>query len=83
MVKDIYPDVDVDGGFGLRASKFIGSGTPSNPARIIFKNDGEKFLEVSARAFGMSKDKIAANPGIIKFILDKDSLATWWTARRL
>lgn len=74
VVKDIYPDVDFDGGFGMRAAKFIGSGSPSNPARIIFKNDGEKFLEVSARAFGMSKDKIAANPGIIKFFLDKDSI---------
>lgn len=74
LVKDIYPDVDFDGGFGMRGAKFIGSGSPSNPARIIYKNEGVKFLEVSARAFGMSKDKIVANPGIIKFFLDKDSI---------
>lgn len=74
VVKDIYPDVDFDGGFGMRGDKFVGSGTTANPARIIFKNDGVKFLEVSARAFGMSKEKIAANPGIIKFFLDKDSI---------
>ncbi len=74
IVKDIYPDVDYDGGFGLRGAKFIGSGSSAAPARIIFKNAGVKFLEVSARAFGMSKDKIVANPGIIKFFLDKDTI---------
>jgi hypothetical protein len=74
LVKDIYPDVDYDGGFGMRGAKFIGSGSGSNPARIVFKNNGVKFLEVSARAFGMNKDKIVANPGVVKFFLDKDTI---------
>ncbi len=71
IVKDIYPDIDYDGGFGMRGAKFVGSG---NPARIIIKKDDEKFLEISARAFGMSKDKIVANPGVVKFFLKKDSI---------
>lgn len=71
IVKDIYPDIDYDGGFGMRGPKFVGSG---NPARIIIKKDDEKFLEISARAFGMSKDKIVANPGVVKFFLNKDSI---------
>jgi hypothetical protein len=74
LVKDIYPDVDYEGGFGMRGAKFVGSGSPSNPARIIFRNNGQKFLEVSARAFGMGKDRIVANPGIIKFFLEKDTI---------
>ncbi len=74
LVSDIYPDVDYDGGFGMRGGKFVGSGSPSSPARIIFKRDNKKFLEISARAFGMSKDKIVANPGIVKFFLDKDTI---------
>jgi len=73
-VKDIYPDVDYEGGFGIRGPKFVGSGTTSNPAKIVFKRNGQKFLEVSARAFGMNKEKIVANPGIIKFFLNKDSI---------
>lgn len=72
--KDIYPDVDYEGGFGLTGAKFIGSGTGSNMARIIFKNEGKRFLEISSRAFAMSKDKIAANPAVIKFFLDKDTI---------
>lgn len=74
VVKNIYPDVDYDGGFGMRGPKFVGSGTSGSPAKIIFKRNGAKFLEVSARSFGMSKDRIVANPAYIKFILDKDSI---------
>ena len=74
IVKNIYPDVDYDGGFGMRGPKFVGSGSPSNPAKIVFKRNNIKFLEISARAFGMSKDKIVANPGIVKFFLDKDTI---------
>ncbi len=74
VVKNIYPDVDYDGGFGMRGPKFVGSGTPGSPAKIIFKRNGAKFLEVSARSFGMSKEKIVTNPAYIKFILDKDSI---------
>jgi hypothetical protein len=74
LVKDIYPDVDYDGGFGMRGAKFVGSGSTANPARIIFRRDNVKFLEISARAFGMSKDKIVANPGMVKFFLDKDTI---------
>ena len=74
VVKNIYPDVDYDGGFGMRGSKFVGSGGGGNPARIVFRRNNIKFLEISARAFGMSKDKIVANPGAIKFFLEKDSI---------
>jgi hypothetical protein len=74
VVKNIYPDVDYDGGFGMRGAKFVGSGGGDNPARIVFKRKNVKFLEISARSFGMSKDKIVANPGAVKFFLDKDSI---------
>ena len=74
IVKNIYPDVDYDGGFGMRGPKFVGSGTNANPARIIFKRNGVKFLEIAARSFGMSKERIVANPGIVKFFLNKDTI---------
>jgi hypothetical protein len=74
VVKNIYPDVDYDGGFGMRGPKFVGSGTAGSPAKIIFKRNGAKLLEISARSFGMGVDKIVANPAYVKFILDKDSI---------
>ncbi|MEO6302746.1 MAG: hypothetical protein ABIP51_06205, partial [Bacteroidia bacterium] len=74
IVKNIYPDVDYDGGFGMRGPKFVGSGTNANPARILLKRNGVKFLEIAARSFGMSKDRIVANPGAVKFFLNKDTI---------
>lgn len=74
IVRDIYPDVDYDGGFGMKGAKFVGTGSGANLARIIFKNNNVKFLEISARAFGMNKDKIVASPAVVKFYLNKDTI---------
>lgn len=74
LVKNIYPDVDYDGGFGMRGPKFVGSGNASNPARIIFRRNNQRFMEISARAFAMSKTRVVANPGTVKIFLDKDSI---------
>jgi hypothetical protein len=74
VVKNIYPDVDYDGGFGMRGNKFVGSGNATNPARLLFKRNNARFLEVSARSFSMTKEKINAKPAGIKFFLEKDSI---------
>ncbi|TRU43984.1 MAG: hypothetical protein EWV49_21660, partial [Microcystis aeruginosa Ma_QC_Ch_20071001_S25] len=74
VVKNIYPDVDYDGGFGMRGNKFVGSGNAQNPAKLLFKRNNARFLEVSARSFAMTKEKINAKPAAIKFYLEKDSI---------
>lgn len=74
LVKNIYPDVDYDGGFGMRGPKFVGSGNNENPAKLLFRRNGQRFLEISARAFAMTKDKINAKPAAVKIFLEKDSI---------
>ncbi len=74
LVKNIYQDVDYDGGFGMRGNKFVGSGSALNPAKIVFRRGNQRFLEISARSFTMTKDKIYSKPASIKFLLDKDSI---------
>lgn len=74
VVKNIYPDVDYDGGFGMRGNKFVGSGNAQNPAKLLFKRNNARFLEISARSFAMTKDKINAKPASVKFYLEKDSI---------
>lgn len=73
-IKSMIKDVVYDGGFSMRGPQFVGSGDVNNPAKIIFKRNNQKFLEVSARNFTMSKDKITSDNASIKFILDKDSI---------
>ncbi|MBP8033612.1 MAG: hypothetical protein KAZ71_03380 [Bacteroidia bacterium] len=74
VVKNIYPDVDYDGGFGMRGNKFVGSGNAQNPAKLLFKRNNARFLEISARSFSMTKEKINAKPASVKFYLEKDSI---------
>ncbi len=74
LVKNIYPDVDFDGGFALRGPNFIGSGNADNPARIIFRRNNARFMELSARSFSMNKDRVSANPAQLKLFMEKDSI---------
>ena len=73
-IKSVIKDVLYDGGFSMRGAQFVGSGDATNPARVIFKRNNQRFLEVSARNFTMSADKITSDNAEIKFILDKDSI---------
>ncbi|MBC7865362.1 MAG: hypothetical protein IAF38_20470, partial [Bacteroidia bacterium] len=74
IVKNVAPEVDFDGGFAMRGPRFVGSGDALNPARLIFKRNGQKFLEVAARNFIMSKEKVSSEQAAIKFFLEKDTL---------
>jgi len=73
-IKSVIKDVLYDGGFSMRGAQFVGSGDVTNPARVVFKRNNQRFLEVSARNFTMSADKITSDNAEIKFILDKDSI---------
>jgi hypothetical protein len=58
----------------MRGNKFVGSGNAQNPARLLFKRNNARFLEISARSFAMTKEKINAKPAAVKFYLEKDSI---------
>ena len=73
-IKGVIKDVFYDGGFSQRGAQFVGSGDVKNPAKVVFKRNNQRFLEVSARNFIMAADKITADNAAIKFYLEKDSL---------
>ncbi|GAB4208369.1 MAG: hypothetical protein Fur0023_19860 [Bacteroidia bacterium] len=74
VVKDIYPNIDYDGGFGMRGDKFVGAGNADNPAKIILKKNNQKFVEVSAPSFAMNKERISAYGAQLKMFLKSDSI---------
>ncbi|MEW6772504.1 MAG: hypothetical protein AB1304_00735 [Bacteroidota bacterium] len=74
LVKDIYPNVDYDGGFGMRGDKFVGVGNSENPAKIILKKNNQKFVEVSAPSFAMNKERIMSYGAQLKMFLKNDSI---------
>jgi len=73
-IKSVIKDVFYDGGFSMRGAQFVGSGDVSNPAKVIIKRNNQPFLQVSARNFIMSADKITSDNSEIKFYLEKDSI---------
>ncbi|MDP1744638.1 MAG: hypothetical protein Q8L90_03615, partial [Bacteroidota bacterium] len=74
QIPDIAKDVDYDGGFSMRGSKFLGSGSKEEDASLIFKREGKKFLIVGAKTIGITKDKLSTESANIKFYFDKDSI---------
>ncbi len=74
-MKSMIKDVLYDGGFSMRGAQFVGSGDANNPARVVFKRNNQRFLEVAARNFTMTADKITADNAEIKFLMDKDSIS--------
>lgn len=73
-IKSAIKDIYYEGGFSMRGPAFVGSGDSKNPARVIIKRENKRFLEVSARSFQMSADKVSSENASIKIYLDKDSI---------
>ncbi|HEU4719221.1 MAG TPA: hypothetical protein VFU15_15360 [Bacteroidia bacterium] len=74
QIKSMYPNVDYEGGFTQVGAKFIGSGTPGNPAFFIFKRNGKNFLQVTSQSFAITDQKVTSQNSAIKFSFDADSI---------
>ena len=74
QIINVTEGVDYDGGFSMRGSKFLGSGSKKEDATLIFKYGGKKFLVVGAKIIGINKEKLSAEGANIKFYFEKDSI---------
>jgi hypothetical protein len=66
VIKEIFKDIDYEGGFSQHGVKFLGSGRAGQEAKFIFKrldrltNKTEPFIVASSKAFAIKKDKVLA-----------------------
>lgn len=73
--KSILPDVDYVGGFALEADYFAGIGYDRNPAKLIFYQDGEPFIQAKALNFKISdKGADAVDCSIVMYVSEEDSI---------
>lgn len=73
-LKNIVPGIDYEGGFSIKGSSFIGSGTKEEPAMIkITKSDTLSFTAYS-RAFLIDNEMIVTNNCAIILKLSNDSI---------
>ena len=66
--------VDFEGGFSIRGSKFIGSGSTTADAVLYFKWKGKPLVKASSKTFIFKKEKITSEDAAIVMYLDKDSI---------
>src|ERR1035437_4534380 len=66
--------VDFSGGFSLRGSKFIGSGSKTTDAYLIFKRNNKPLVKASGKTFIFKKDRISSEDAAITMYLEKDSI---------
>lgn len=65
-IKNIMPEVDYEGGFSLKGSSFVGVGTQSEKASMIFYRNGSPFLKTSSQEVYIDDKSMIANNASIK-----------------
>jgi hypothetical protein len=73
-IKNIQPDIDYEGGFGMKGANFLGSGSRDKYASLTFFKDKKAFIKASSRSFIIKPDKISSENTAIKIMLDGDSI---------
>ncbi|MCQ2203799.1 MAG: hypothetical protein MJZ15_05090 [Bacteroidales bacterium] len=70
VVKNIFKDIDYEGGFEQVGKVFQGSGTPQNPAVLsVFRKD-TLFIVARAQSFGLTHDRLDGTGVRINVILN-------------
>ena len=74
LIKNIYENVDYDGGFSMQGAKFLGSGSKDEPAKLFFFRKDTLFLTASSKLYTLRKDRVIGTNTAISFILENDSI---------
>ncbi len=74
VIKDIFTNVDYQGGYTLKGDNVIGSGTKEQKAYFIFKRKGKRFVWVGAESFGINSDHIRSQHVNVIIYLEQDSI---------
>ncbi len=73
-IEDIYPGVDYQGGFSMRGSKFVGSGSNEQQAMLFFKRYDTVRMVCRSKFFVIRKDQLTGQNTSVTYYLDKDSI---------
>ena len=74
LIKDVFPNVDYDGGFTIRGRNLIGAGSIDNLARVIFNYQNKSFLFAEAINFIINDEEISSDRAKVKFFIEQDSI---------
>lgn len=74
QIPEIFKDIDYDGGFQMKGSRIIGTGSKEENAFLVFKRNGVPFIRAASLTFIIRKDRIAAASSAVTIFWEKDSI---------
>lgn len=73
-IKNIYRDVDYEGGFSMHGPKLLGSGDETADAILRFKREGKVFLVTRSKSYSIRKDRVNSERASVTIYYEVDSI---------
>jgi len=73
-LKNVYPGVDYRGGFTMNGSRFIGSGTPENPATLVFRRGDSVLVRTRALDYVFRNEGVISQNSAVSIYIQRDSI---------
>lgn len=73
-IKNIYENMNFTGGFTMKGSQFIGSGSENKEALIHVEKDDQLFMTIEAQLFVLQKTKAVSRNASVVVHLGQDSI---------
>ncbi len=73
-IKNLFPDVDYEGGFVMKGSRLIGTGSNEKLATIRIKKNKKEFLKVEGNILIFQRQVLNSDKASIRFKFEKDSI---------
>jgi hypothetical protein len=74
VIKNIFNDIDYEGGFAMFGAKLMGSGDKFQDAYLYFKKDGKIFVKTASKSYTIRKDRISSNFAAVSIFWKGDSI---------
>jgi hypothetical protein len=73
-IRNLYKDIDYQGGFSIEGARVIGSGEIDKNASLFILKDGKIQAHIRSNAFRIQGDQITANPASLSILTAGDSI---------
>ena len=73
-IKNLFPNVDYEGGFSMQGAVVKGTGNIYKPATLRFYRNDTLQVKVRSLFFAIMKDRVSGRKTNVSFFLDRDSI---------
>ena len=74
FLKNLFPSIDYEGGFGVQGARFVGAGSEEELASVYIKKKDTVKMRADARAFVVREDRIQSSITGVTIYLETDSI---------